>query len=101
MLVIRVRLDVLPAMRTDFLDAVTDVVHDSRHLEGVASFEICESVTEPNEFVSVEVYEDEAAWGRHQSSEIFTAALPRIRACLASPMVARVFHVDHAEVVES
>lgn len=100
MLVIRARLDIRPDMRIDFLDAITDVIHDSRHLDGVVSFEICESITEPNVFVSVEVYENDEAWARHQQSEIFSQALPVLKSCLSKAPDGQVYEVSNARPLE-
>lgn len=100
MLLIRARLDVRPDKRADFLDAVSDVVHEGRHLDGVVSFDICESVTETNVFLSVEVYQDEAAWERHMRSEIYAGARPVLRACLARDVDGHVYHVSDVRPLE-
>ena len=100
MLVVRARLHVRPDKRADFLDTIVDVIHDSRHVPGVSSYEICESVTEPNVFVAVEVYDSADAWSRHRSSEIYEKALPVLRECLADPPEGGVYTVSSSEPVE-
>lgn len=99
-LVVRAWLHVRPDKRADFLDTITDVIHDSRHVAGVASYEVCESVTEPNVFLSVEVYEDADARARHRQSDIYVQALPRLRECLADPPEGGVYEVATREALE-
>jgi quinol monooxygenase YgiN len=100
MLVVRARLHVRPDMRADFLDTITDVIHDSRHVPGVSSYEVCESVTEPNVFLLVEVYESAEARTRHRSSDIYVQALPRLRECLADPPEGGVYEVADTAALE-
>lgn len=100
MLVVRARLHVRPDRRADFLDTVTDVIHDSRHVPGVTSYDICESVTEPNVFVAVEVYDSAEAWARHRASEIYQKALPDLKECLADPPEGGTYQVSSSEPLE-
>jgi quinol monooxygenase YgiN len=100
MLVVRARLHVRPDKRADFLDAITDVIHDSRHVPGVSSYEICESITEPNVFVAVEVYDSADARIRHRSSEIYQRALPTLKECLADPPEGGAYRVASSEPLE-
>ena len=101
MLVIRARLDVRPDMRSDFLDAITDVIHDARHLDGVFSFDVCESITEPNVFISIEVYENDETRAQHRQSDIFSQALPVLESCLSKAAGGHVYQVSKAEPLES
>ena len=57
MLVNRVKIMINPDKRRQFLDAITKLVHASREAKGVISYDICESTTEPNTFIAIEVYE--------------------------------------------
>lgn len=74
MLIVHATLPILPEKREEFLGAVGGLVEASNAEEGVLEYRLVESVEEPNTFMMVERYVDEAAFGAHMASAHFGAA---------------------------
>ncbi len=100
MIVIRAKMIVQPGKRDDFLRAVTQLVDTSRKIDGAVSYDICESITEPNTFLAMEIYEDDAAMNR-QASSGFEKAWPLMEPCLEEPITATFYDVAGTRPVET
>jgi quinol monooxygenase YgiN len=72
-----------PEAREAFLAAVPGLIEATNSEEGVISYELFESVAQPNTFVMVEVYADKAGMDAHLTSPHFQAAMPVLGKVLA------------------
>lgn len=85
MLIVHATLPILADKREEFLGAVGGLVEASNAEDGVLSYALFESVATPNEFVMLEHYVDEAAFGAHMSSAHFGAAAQHLAGWLSGP----------------
>lgn len=85
MLIVHATLPILPDKREEFLGAVGGLIEASNAEEGVIDYALYESVAKPGEFLMVEHYQDEAAFGAHMTSAHFQAAAPALGGWLSAP----------------
>lgn len=100
MLIMRGKVVVKPEAREAFLQAVGALALASRKNEGVVSYDVCESVTEPNTFVSIEVYDNEEAAKANEQSEAWRHAVQVIQNSLAEPPSGEVYVVAAARPMQ-
>lgn len=81
MIFIVVKFPVLPGRADDFVEAVADFTAATRAEEGNLWFEWSRSLADPDEFVLVEAFADDAAEA-HVGSEHFAAGLAAMRPLL-------------------
>ncbi|WP_372791367.1 putative quinol monooxygenase, partial [Paraconexibacter sp.] len=85
MLIVHAHLSILPEKREEFLGGVGGLVEASNAEEGVLEYHLFEAVGSPNQFVMVERYADEAAFGGHLSSPHFGAAAQALAGWVSAP----------------
>lgn len=83
MIFIVVKYQVKPEAAESFMDRVKDFTQATRAEPGNKFFEWSRSVEDPNEFVLVEAFDDDAA-AAHVNSAHFAAGLEAMRPALAS-----------------
>ena len=69
----------------------------SRNVPGVISFDVAQDVTDPDVFVSMEVYEDQGAVDRQGSLAELRALMATLDDVLADGPYGTIFHVSAAE----
>ena len=72
MLLIIGRFQVRPEQRTAFLDYAREIVKEERQVEGCVGFEILQDVIQPDHFVMLEQWRDQAALDQHLQREAYT-----------------------------
>ncbi len=85
MLIVHATLPIRADKREEFLDAVGGLVAASNAEEGVLEYHLFESVDTPNEFVMVERYADEDAFGAHLATEHFGGAAQHLAGWVSAP----------------
>lgn len=85
MLIVHATLPIQPDKREEFLAGAAGLVEASNAEEGVLSYALFESVATPNEFVMLEHYVDEDAFGAHMRSAHFGAAAQHLAGWLSGP----------------
>lgn len=85
MLIVTATLPIQPEKREEFLGAVDGLVQASNAEEGVVSYRLYEAADTPNEFMMVEQYVDEAAFGAHMQTPHLTGALGALAGWLSGP----------------
>ena len=100
MLVMRGKVVVKPEAREAFVEAVQKLVAVSREGEGVLHYDVGESITEPNTFVSLEVYQDEEAARRNEQTSAWAEAVPVIQRSLAEAPSGEAYTVQEARPMD-
>lgn len=100
MLIIHGVFRVMAAERETFLSAVRKLVKASRAEAGVLSYGFYEDVTEPNTFISAEVFEDESAMDRQGTSRCFSEQFPIVTRTLADAPEVTLFTVSDRRELE-
>ena len=96
MIAIRFKMQCRAERAEEVASAFAAVVGPSRELEGVVSFDIGRDVVDPNSFVAVEVFEDEAARERQESLPEVAAVMELLPQVVTAPPQATVFQVASA-----
>lgn len=82
------RARVLPAERDRFLAAARDCIAATRREQGCLGYDICESLTDPGFFLSVESWEKRSDVDRHMQQAHLQAFLAIAGTCVsASPVI--------------
>ena len=82
-IIMHATMPIKPEAREGFLAAVPGLIEATNAEPGVISYELFESVANPNTFVMVEVYADKAGMDAHLGSDHFKAAMPVLGQVLA------------------
>lgn len=77
--------------------AFEEVIPPSRAVEGVVSFDIARDLADPDSFIAVEVFEDQAALERQESLPEVGKALGVLEEALTAAPEATIFHVSSSE----
>lgn len=85
MLIVTATIPVQADKRDEFLAAVGGLVEASNQEEGVLHYRLYEAADTPNEFMMVEHYVDEAAFGAHMQTPHLTGALQQLAGWLSGP----------------
>jgi quinol monooxygenase YgiN len=87
MIIGRFKVQSRPEYADELAAAIAAVEAPSRELPGVVHFDVSRSLTDPNTFIAVEVFEDRDALIRQNAQAEVDAMLSRIRAgALTGPM---------------
>ena len=97
MIVFRVDAQVRPAMTGQARGLFRALTHASRTVPGVISFDILEDPEQPGRFVSIEVYQDQAALDRQGDLPELHAVMDALDHLLANRPDGTKFHVDTTE----
>lgn len=85
MLIVTAKIPIQPEKRDEFLAVVPGLVEASNAEEGVLDYRLYESAETPNEFLMIEQYVDEAAFGAHMQTPHLTGALQQLAGWLSGP----------------
>jgi quinol monooxygenase YgiN len=97
MIVLRFSVRCQPGKADEVVDALADVVHASRLLDGVVHFDVGRDIADPDCFIVTEVFEDRAALDRQEELPEVAKALGVLEQALAGAPVATIFHVSASE----
>ncbi|RXT52605.1 hypothetical protein B6S44_17715 [Bosea sp. Tri-44] len=82
------RARVIPAERERFIAAARDCIAATRREQGCLGYDICENLTDPGHFVSVESWEKRADVDRHMQQAHLQAFLAIAGTCVsAAPVI--------------
>lgn len=94
MIVVRFKVRCRPDRTEQVRTAFERVIAPSRAVAGVLSFDIAHDLTDPDSFVAVEVFENEAALERQESLPEVAETLAILEQSLAAEPEATIFHVS-------
>jgi quinol monooxygenase YgiN len=97
MIIFRVSGKVYPHMTEEARRRFTDLSVASRNVPGVISFDVAQDVTDPEVFVSIEIYEDQVAVDRQGDLAELRALMAALDDMLADGPHGTIFHVSAAE----
>ena len=97
MLVVRFKVQCQPEQTERVMAAFAEVAAASRGLDGVISFDIGRDITDPDSFIATEVFEDQAALDRQESSPEVHKTLGILQESLVAEPEATLFHVSSSE----
>ena len=97
MIVLRFKVQCRPEKTEEVMAALAAVVAPARAVEGVISFDIARDLTDPNAFIATEVFEDQEARERQESSPQVGEVMALLPESLAAPPEATVFQVSSSE----
>ena len=97
MIVVRFKVQCQPQKTGQVMAAFEDVIVPSRAVDGVISFDIARDLVDPDSFIAIEVFEDQAALERQESLPEVAKTLAVLGESLAAPPEATVFHVSSSE----
>jgi quinol monooxygenase YgiN len=96
-IVIRFKVQVQAEKAEQLRAAFEDAIAPSRAVSGVVSFDIARDLADPNSFVAIEVFEDEASRDRQESLPEVGKVMALLPESLTAPPEATVFHVSSSE----
>ena len=97
MIVIRFKVRCQPEKSEQALAAFKEVIAASRPVDGVISFDIGQDLSDPDCFVAVEVFEDQAALERQESLPEVKKTIGLLGEVVAAAPEATIFHVSTSE----
>jgi quinol monooxygenase YgiN len=97
MIVVRFKAQCKPDKAEEALAMFTDVVRASQSMEGCISFDMGRDLLDPNTFLAIEVYEDQAAVDRQESLPETANAIERLGDLLAAEPDATTYNVTSSE----
>jgi quinol monooxygenase YgiN len=97
MIVVRVKIRCQPEKTEQLLSISRELIAPSRAVEGVISFDIGQDISDPDSFITTEVFEDLDAMSRQESLPVVQKALGGLAEYLAAEPEATVFHVSSSE----
>jgi len=77
---------VKPGHKAEFLQMAKPLVAASQAETGNISYELCESLSDPDEIMFMETWKDQAAIEFHGQTEHYTTILPKLGALLDGPI---------------
>lgn len=78
--------EIEPTKRREFFQLCQQLVKFSRQEAGCLHYELVASTSEPNQFVMVEVWRDEASIAHHNQTTHFQTYVPQLAECLSKPV---------------
>ena len=97
MIAVRFKVRCKPERTEHVRAAFEQVIAPSRAVAGVLSFDIARDLTDPDSFIAIEVFEDQAALERQESLPEVERALAMLEHSLAAEPEATIFHVSSSE----
>ena len=97
MIVVRFKVLCQPEKTEQVMAAFEEVIAPSRAVDGVISFDIARDLANPDSFIAIEVFEDQAALERQESLPEVGKTLAVLEESLAAEPEATVFHVSSSE----
>ncbi len=97
MIVVRFKVQCKPEKTEQVMAAFEDVIVPSRAVDGVISFDIARDLANPDSFIAIEVFEDQAALERQESLPEVGKTLAVLQESLAAEPEATIFHVASSE----
>jgi quinol monooxygenase YgiN len=97
MIIFRVSGKVYPQKIEEARRKFADLSAASRNVPGVISFDVAQDVTDPEIFISMEVYEDQGAVDRQGDLAELRALMAALDDMLAAGPRGNIFHVSTAE----
>ncbi len=97
MIVVRFKVQCQPDKAEQVRAAFHDVIAPSRAVDGVVSFDIARDLADPDSFVAIEVFEDQAALERQESLPEVGKALAVLQESLVAEPEATIFRVSSSE----
>ena len=94
MIVLRFKATARPDRADDLAAALSAVVAPSLALDGVVSFDVGRDVTDPNSFVALEIFENEAAMKAQDALSETEAAKALMPETLAGPPEVAMYEVS-------
>ncbi|WP_102349276.1 putative quinol monooxygenase [Bacillus sp. Marseille-P3661] len=91
MMIIHAHIQVNPEHRDEFLEEVKIVIKHSQAEEGNISYQLFEHITEPNTFVMVEEWQDQAAIDYHFGTGHYKAYKQKTGGLLLKPALVKIF----------
>ena len=97
MIILRFKVQCHPEKTEQAMTAFQDVVAASRPLDGVVSFDMGRDIAEPNSFIALEVFEDQAALDRQEALPEVKKVMGVFEEILAGEPEETIFHVSSSE----
>ncbi len=80
-----------PDCKAQFLDLARPLIEASRAEDGNVSYDLTESMSDPNTVAFIEFWKDEDAIKFHNATPHFTATVPQFEAFFAAPMSVTIY----------
>ena len=97
MIVVRFKVQCQPEKTEQVMAAFEEVIAPSRAVDGVISFDIARDLANPDSFIAIEVFADQAALERQESLPEVGKTLAVLGESLAAEPEATIFHVSSSE----
>ena len=97
MIVVRFKVQCQPEKTEQAMAAFQEIVAVSRPLDGVVSFDMGRDITDPDSFIALEVFEDQAALERQESLPVVEKTVGLLEELLAAEPEATIFNVSSSE----
>lgn len=97
MIVVRFKVQCQPEKTEQAMAAFKEIVAASRAVDGVISFDMGRDLADPDSFIAMEVFEDQAALERQESLPVVEKTVGLLEELLAAEPEATVFHVSSSE----
>lgn len=97
MIVVRFKVQCKPEKTEQVRAAFEQVIAPSRAVAGVLGFDIARDLTDPDAFIAIEVFEDQAALERQEALPEVGRTLAILEHSLAAEPEATIFHVTSSE----
>lgn len=82
---------VKPECKAQFIETARPLIAASRAEEGNISYDLHESITDPNTMAFIELWKDQAAIDFHNATEHFTTICPKFADFFAGPMSVTIY----------
>jgi len=97
MIVVRFKMRCKPEKTEQAMAIFREIVAASRALDGVISFDMGRDLSDPDSFIAIEVFEDQAAVERQESLAVVKEILEHVEEIVATPPEENIFHVSSTE----
>jgi quinol monooxygenase YgiN len=97
MIVVRVKVRCQPEKTEQWMAISRELIAPSRAVQGVISFDIGQDLSDPDSFITTEVFADLDAMKRQESLPVVQQTLNRLGEYLAAEPEATVFYVSSSE----
>lgn len=101
MIVMRFKVKCKPEKTDQALVAFREIVAASRPLDGVINFDMGRDIMDPDSFMAIEVFADQAALDRQESLPVVQKTMGLFEEWLAAEPEATTFHVSSSKSGEA
>jgi len=97
MIVVRFRVRCHPEKAEQAMAAFRGVIAPSRLVDGVISFDMGRDLADPDSFIAMEVFEDQAALERQESLPVTQRTIGLLGEAVVGDLEATIYHVSSSE----